>query len=138
MTLSYWNGTILGPYKVSQPTFRPISKIESTVCKSTVDRSTPKKHQFSPSATRSTSHRSTRLTAESKISTSSRPGRIRPPSNSCWLRSRTKWWPIRDSSSLEKMLIIENDHSRPKHMQSSKGGRRDWGISWKGLYNLRK
>lgn len=42
MTLTYWNGTILGPYKVDISGNRPTSTAASTVSASSADLNTPK------------------------------------------------------------------------------------------------
>lgn len=42
MTMTYWNGTILGPYNVTLPLFRPCSITKFTASRSPVARTTPK------------------------------------------------------------------------------------------------
>ena len=42
MTMTYWNGTIIGPYNVSSVLFRLFSMEEYTHSKSFVDPTTPK------------------------------------------------------------------------------------------------
>jgi len=46
MTLTYWNGTILGPYKVLPSLSRLTSKIEFTHFLLLADQNTLKNHQF--------------------------------------------------------------------------------------------
>ena len=45
MTLTYWNGTILGPYKVLRCLSRLTSKIEFTLSLLYADQNTLKNHQ---------------------------------------------------------------------------------------------
>ena len=60
MTMTYWNGTIIGPYNVSSLLFRLFSTEESTVSKYSADQTTPRNRWRFPSPTRSTFPASTR------------------------------------------------------------------------------
>ena len=78
MTLSYWNGTILGPYKVNVLSSRPTSKTGSTVCPLNADPITLNRLPLSNSIIKSVCPVSTKITVESTIYLCSKTGKSPP------------------------------------------------------------
>jgi len=66
MTLTSWNGTILGPYKVNIHLYRQTLKIEFIVYQSFAAQIIHKNHQLSHSTTKLTSLQLIKTTEESK------------------------------------------------------------------------
>jgi len=109
MTLTNWNGTILGPYKVHTTLFRLTSKIEFTAWVSSAVPTTLKWPLPWYSPIRSTYLQLTRTLELSTSSLSFKPGRTPQPSSRFWLPLRTRWWQTRDSNNLPKMRSIDQD-----------------------------
>lgn len=107
MTLSYWNGTILGPYKVYTASSRPTSMDASTVFQSNAGPNTPRSLPSWSSIIKSTFPAWIKAMATCRTWVFSRPGNRPPPFSMFSLPSKTRWWPTKASSSPLKTPTID-------------------------------
>lgn len=112
MTMTNWNGTILGPYQVPFLIFRLLSITEFIVWKSSVGLITPKNPHKSHSSRKSISPVSTKQTEKSKIWGCWRTGSRLLRFRIFWCSWKMKWQPTRDSSNHQKVSNTDDLLSR--------------------------
>lgn len=107
MTLTYWNGTILGPYNVTILSFRLASMAGSIAWRLCAGPSTLwNLHRF-PSWPRLASRASIKQTVKWRTYQNWRTGSLKLLWRESWLVWKTKWWPTSLLNNPLKVLIID-------------------------------